>query len=246
MDMENLERVHYVYYVHIIFVHLLKNRPTWLIWLAYLFWSTQFQGSTRWTRVREGLTKRLEHQSASTRHSISVQCISSNYLKAFIEYAAVGGSFSTCSAKKCQTEDNGTTQIKVHCNLAQDLWLWHSPCLAMPPVFSRRESPLAVTSILGFAMICCIRAVTEPGFGGVWQGLTSLECKEVSNGGKEITWRAGGVLDSKYETWQDQNCQKSGSSLSFDVFAGSEIKTFKPAQQDGCRLVKEEHGSFMT
>jgi hypothetical protein len=34
--------------------------------------------------------------------------------------------------------------------------------------------------------------------------------------------------------------------LSFDVFAGSEIKTFKPAQQDGCRLVKEEHGSFMT
>lgn len=43
-----------------------------------------------------------------------------------------------------------------------------------------------------------------------------------------------------------KNCQKSGSCLSFDVFAGSEIKTFKPAQQDGCRLVKEEHGSFMT
>ena len=118
--------------------------------IVFLDWLTcfarrVFQGSSRWTGVREGLTKPLEHQSASTRHGISVQCISSKLFKlvhesltAFIEPAAFGGgSFNTCSAKECQTEDNGTTQIKVQCcNLAQDLCFSVTVTPAMPPVFS--------------------------------------------------------------------------------------------------------------
>ena len=50
-----------------------------------------------------------------------------------------------------------------------------------------------------------------------------------------------------------QSGDATGSTLSKEwqqlilmPFAGSWIKTFKPAQQDGCRLVKEEHCPFMT